>query len=325
MKAFKIMLKHSYDLQNTIDYFELTPLPYQKTCITIGNFDGVHLGHQAIISQMVQQANANGKPLIVITFCPNPSDFFNPHIQSFYLSTPEEKEALLLSLGVDRVLTFKFDRDFANLTPEEFLTGLKDKLALETLVVGEDFSLGKNRQGTIPVLRDIGEKLSFKLEVLPSVKLGSKDISSTKIRRLLDQGQVDEVADLLGRHYAISGVVTHGSDRGARIGLPTANITHWPKKKLPAIGVYATHVDLRGESYLGITNVGYRPTFENQEIANIETFIFDFNDDIYGEEMKVSFIAKIRDEQKFLGVEAFLAQIERDKAAAKRIFTNDEE
>ncbi|MDF1519782.1 MAG: bifunctional riboflavin kinase/FAD synthetase [Brevefilum sp.] len=325
MKTIMMMLKDSYDLQNTIDYFELTPLPYQKTCITIGNFDGVHLGHQAIILQMVQQANANGKPLIVITFFPNPSDFFNPHLQSFYLSTPEEKEAHLLRLGVDRVLTFKFDRDFANLTSDVFLTGLKENLALETLVVGEDFALGKNRQGTIPVLEEIGKKLSFKLEVLPSVRLGSKDISSTKIRKLLDQGQVDEVADLLGRYYAISGIVSHGSDRGARIGLPTANITHWHKKKLPAIGVYATQIEMRGKSYRGITNVGYRPTFENQEIANIETFIFDFNDDIYGEEMKVSFIAKIRDEQKFSGVEAFLAQIERDKAAAQRIFRNDEE
>lgn len=319
------MSKDLYDLQNTIDFFDLTPLPYEKTCITIGNFDGVHLGHQAIISQMVEQANANGKPLIVITFCPNPSDFFNPNIQSFYLSTPEEKEARLLKLGVDRVLTLKFDQDFANLNPEEFLLGLKEKLALETLVVGEDFALGKNRQGTIPVLREIGEKLSFELKVLPSVRLGSKDISSTKVRKLLDQGKVDEVADLLGRHYAISGIVTHGSDRGARIGLPTANITHWPKKKLPAIGVYATHVDLRGENFRGITNVGYRPTFENQAKANVETFIFDFNNDIYGEAMKLSFIDKIRDEQKFSGVDAFLAQIERDKTTAQRIFRNDAE
>jgi riboflavin kinase / FMN adenylyltransferase len=318
-----IMLKNRYDLENTIDFFELKPLPYKKTCITIGNFDGVHLGHQAIISQMVELANSNGKPLIVITFFPNPFDFFNPEIQSFYLSTPEEKKAHLLDLGVDQVLTFKFDRRFANLTPSEFLSGLKYKLALETLVVGEDFALGKNRQGTIPVLRNIGERLSFKIKVLPSVKLDNRDISSTKVRKLLDRGEVGKVADLLSRYYAISGVVTHGSDRGAKIGLPTANITHWPKKKLPAIGVYASHVDLRGENYLGITNVGYRPTFENQATANIETFIFDFNDNIYGERMNLSFVAKIREEQKFSGVDEFLAQIERDKATARRIFKND--
>ncbi|MDY6846793.1 MAG: bifunctional riboflavin kinase/FAD synthetase [Chloroflexota bacterium] len=318
------MLKDSYDLENTIDFFKLPPLSYEKTCITIGNFDGVHLGHQAIISQMVEQANSNGKPLIVITFLPNPFDFFNPDIQSFYLSTPKEKKRRLLGLGVDQVLTFKFDRSFANLTPDEFLSGLKDKLALETLVVGEDFTLGRNRQGTIPVLRNIGERLSLKIKVLPSVKLGNRDISSTKVRKLLDQGEVGKAADLLGRYYSISGVVTHGSDRGAKIGLPTANITYPPKKKLSAIGVYATYVDLRGEKHQGITNVGYRPTFENQATVNIETFIFDFSDNIYGEKMKLSFVAKIREEQKFSGVDEFLAQIERDKARARRIFKDDE-
>lgn len=311
------------DQSKIIEFSELDHMGYEKTCITIGNFDGVHLGHQAIISQMVKQANSQGNPLIVITFFPNPYDFFNPKIKSFYLSTPKEKETLLLGLGVGHVLTFQFDRAFANLTPKEFLSELKAKLALETLVVGEDFALGKNRQGTIPVIREIGKELSFQLKVLPSVSLGNMEISSTKVRKCLDDGDVACAAKLLGRYYGILGIVTHGSDRGSRIGLPTANIIHWPKKKLPAIGVYATHVNLREKRYKGITNVGIRPTFEEQTLPNVETHIFDFDDDIYGEEMRLEFIEKIRDEKKFSGVEAFLAQIEKDKAAAKRIFKDD--
>lgn len=306
-----------------IEFSELRQLGYEKTCITIGNFDGVHLGHQAIISQMVKQANSQGNPLIVITFFPNPSDFFNPKIESFYLSTPNEKETLLLGLGAGHVLTFKFDRAFANLSPEAFLSQLKAKLSLETLVVGEDFALGKNRQGTIPVIREIGREISFQLKVLPSISLGDIEISSTKVRRCLDKGDVACAAKLLGRYYGISGIVIHGSDRGSRIGLPTANILHWPKKKLPAIGVYATHLELQGESFQGITNVGIRPTFEEQELPNVETHILNFNGEIYGEEMRLEFVEKIRDEKKFSGVEAFLAQIEKDKAAARRIFKDE--
>jgi len=312
-----------YDPQNILVFSELPTMSYEKTCVTIGNFDGVHLGHQAIISKMVNQANSQGNPLIVITFFPNPYDFFNPNLKSFYLSTPEEREALLLGLGVDHVLTFKFDQDFANLKPKAFLTELKTKLALKTLVVGEDFALGKNRQGTIPVLSDIGNELSFELKVLPSVKLGDKEISSTKVRKRLDEGDVAGAAKLLGRYYGVSGIVTHGSDRGSRIGLPTANILHWPKKKLPAIGVYATYVYLDGKQYQGITNAGYRPTFEEQALPNVETYIFNFDNEIYGKAMKLEFVEKIRDEKKFSGVDAFLAQIKKDKVVAKRIFKNE--
>ena len=318
-----VMTKVLHNSQNFIEFSELPSLPYKQACITIGNFDGVHLGHQAIISKMVNQANSQGNPLIIVTFFPNPYDFFNPSVKSFYLSTPEERETLLLGLGVDRVVTFKFDQDFANLKPRDFLSELKTKLALRTLVVGEDFALGKNRQGTIPVLREIGNELSFELKVLPSVKLGDKDISSTKVRKRLEEGDVREAAKLLGRYYCVSGIVTHGSDRGSRIGLPTANILHWKKKKLPAIGVYATRVFLRGKEYYGITNVGFRPTFEDQTMPNVETHIFNFDDDIYGEQMKLEFIEKIRDEKKFSGVDAFLAQIEKDKAVAKRIFKDE--
>jgi riboflavin kinase/FMN adenylyltransferase len=155
------------------------------------------------------------------------------------------------------------------------------------------------------------------------VNLGKMEVSSTRIRGLLDQGDVAGAAQLLGRPYEVSGVVGHGSDRGASIGLPTANIRHWPKKKLPGAGVYATETLYKGELHLGVTNVGYRPTFEDQEKPNVETHILDFDRDIYGDMLTLKFIQKIRNEEKFASLNAFLEQIEHDKAAAREIFRNE--
>lgn len=306
------------------DFSELSPLGFRDSYVTIGNFDGVHRGHQAIICKMVNTAKNQNRPILVVTFFPNPADYFNPELDAFYLSTPKEKEIQLLNLGVDRVITFRFDRDFANLPPREFLFGLKGKLGLERLVVGQDFALGKNRTGTLPVIKEIGREISFSVEIIEPVDLGGEEISSTKIRQRLAEGKVAEAAEMLGRPYAVSGEVTHGSDRGSRIGLPTANLLTWGKKKLPAVGVYATKVLHNGTSYSGITNIGFRPTFEKQTLPNLETHILAFDGNIYGEKLTLKFIAKIRDEQKFSGVDAFLAQIERDKATARRIFSDDE-
>ena len=306
----------------TYQFSNLSPLPYENACITIGNFDGVHLGHQAIITRMVKEAKAQHRPVLVVTFYPDPADFFQRGSLTNYLSSPWEKEAFLLSLGVDKVITFEFDLDFAGLTPEKFLTGLKENCGLNTLVVGHDFALGKDRAGTIPVIKALGESLSFSVKIIPPVELGEKEISSTRIRQLLDAGDVAKAALLLGRPYVVGGVVTHGSDRGARMGLPTANLEQWPKKKLPTVGVYAVLVELNGKIYEGMTNIGYRPTFEKQDTPNMETHILDFDGNIYGERLVLNFIEKIRDEQKFAGVEEFLAQIERDKSTARRIFTH---
>ncbi len=308
---------------NVIDYFNLIPQPYDHTCVTIGNFDGVHVGHQAIIRKMVQQAEGTGKTVIVITFFPDPADFFNPKEEAFYLTSPSEKKARLCRLGVDRVLTFHFTGAFSALTAREFLASLQEKLGMKTLVIGRDFALGKNRQGTLPVIQSLGDAYGFRVEMVEPVELAGQEVSSTKIRQHLAKGQVSQAAALLGRPYRISGPVTHGSDRGARIGLPTANIAHWQKKQLPAVGVYATRVLLAEDQYLGITNVGLRPTFEDQTKPNIETHILDFDDNIYGEDLTLDFVKKIRDEQKFSGITAFLDQIERDKLIARKIFSHE--
>jgi riboflavin kinase/FMN adenylyltransferase len=174
------------------------------------------------------------------------------------------------------------------------------------------------------VIKALGEEMGFSVKVMDAVEFEGGEISSTRIRRALDAGDVRLARTMLGRPYSLSGEVTHGADRGSRIGLPTANMTHWPLKMLPAVGVYATRPTLWGKTYQGITNVGYRPTFEDQDEPNIETHILDFDGNIYGEKLDLQFIEKIRDEQKFSGVDAFLAQIERDKATARRIFSHDE-
>ncbi len=318
------MLNKNQSHTHVINFFELIPQSYARSYITIGNFDGVHLGHQAIIRTMVQQAEDKEKPVIVVTFFPDPSDFFNPKRKAFYLTSPSEKKERLCQMGVDHVLTFEFDRRFSELTAREFLSALKDKLGMETLVIGRDFALGKNRQGTLPVIKCLGEELGFGVEQVDPIKLDNEEISSTKIRQLLARGQVGAAEKLLGRSYAISGPVTHGSDRGARIGLPTANIAHWPKKQLPAVGVYATRVFLRDQLNYGITNIGVRPTFEDQKKPNIETHILDFDGNIYGEDLALHFVQKIREEQKFSGVNAFLDQITRDKSTARKIFSNEQ-
>jgi len=309
---------------NILDFTAYDPLPYTNACITIGNFDGVHLGHQAIIQHMVKEAQPQDLAVLVVTFFPNPYVFFNQPQQPYYLSTPREKEHQLLALGVDRVITFRFDHEFAALSAEEFLTKLRYTMGLTHLMVGEDFALGKGRHGTLPVLQQIGQAQGFRVETFPHIDLGTQEVSSTRIRQLLEQGAVDQAGELLGRLYTVSGEVRHGSDRGGRIGLPTANIDHWPHKKLPAVGVYATRVHLQGQVYRGLTNIGYRPTFETQSLVNVETHILDFPQNIYGEMLELEFIQKLRDEQKFSGADALLAQIERDKAQAQRIFQHDE-
>lgn len=309
---------------NIIDFSEIQPLSYSNSYISVGNFDGVHRGHQAIIKEMIRQAEPQGAPVIVITFFPNPTDFFTHPREGFYLSTPKEKETLLLKMGVTKVITLRFDQDFSNLPARRFLLGLKENFGLHVLVVGHNFTLGKTRLGTIPVIESIGEELDFSINVVKPFMLGEKDISSTLIRQYLDDGNVDGAAELLGRLYTISGEVSHGSDRGSRIGLPTANISHSPLKKFPAVGVYATYVSVNGETFQGVTNIGYRPTFEEQSLPNMETHILDFDGNIYGKKITIGFLKKIREEKKFSGAASLLAQIDQDKSTARRIFENDQ-
>lgn len=289
--------------------------------LTIGNFDGVHLGHQALLADLIRLARQDNTRSVLLSFSPNPKVFFSGE-KGFYLSTPGEKTALLSRLGIDDVLIIAFERKLANMAATDFMAELTRRINLKGLVVGEDFVFGHNRQGTTEVLAEFCEKQGIPFVVFPELMMDGEPVSSTRIRRALNDGKVDEARRLLGRPYAMCAKVISGEQIGKSIGVPTANLELDPDKFLPKRGVYATIAHLREKDYPAVTNVGVRPTFSEQEIISVETLILDFNDDIYGEELRVEFIQCLRPEQKFDGVQALTQQIEKDKLITRRIFEN---
>jgi len=289
--------------------------------LTIGNFDGVHLGHQALLADLIRLARQDNTRSVLLSFSPNPKVFFSGE-KGFYLSTPGEKTALLSRLGIDDVLIIAFERKLANMAATDFMAELTRRINLKGLVVGEDFVFGHNRQGTTEVLAEFCEKQGIPFVVFPELMMDGEPVSSTRIRRALNDGKVDEARRLLGRPYAMCAKVISGEQIGKSIGVPTANLELDPDKFLPKRGVYATIAHLREKDYPAVTNVGVRPTFSEQEIVSVETLILDFNDDIYGEELRVEFIQCLRPEQKFDSVQALTQQIEKDKLITRRIFEN---
>ena len=289
--------------------------------LTIGNFDGVHLGHQALLADLIRLARQDNTRSVLLSFSPNPKVFFSGE-KGFYLSTPGEKTALLSRLGIDDVLIIAFERKLANMAATDFMAELTRRINLKGLVVGEDFVFGHNRQGTTEVLAEFCGKHGIPFVVFPELMMDGEPVSSTRIRRALNDGKVDEARRLLGRPYAMCAKVISGEQIGKSIGVPTANLELDPDKFLPKRGVYATIAHLREKDYPAVTNVGVRPTFSEQEIVSVETLILDFNDDIYGEELRVEFIQCLRPEQKFDSVQALTQQIEKDKLITRRIFEN---
>ena len=289
--------------------------------LTIGNFDGVHLGHQALLADLIRLARQDNTRSVLLSFSPNPKVFFSGE-KGFYLSTPGEKTALLSRLGIDDVLIIAFEQKLANMAATDFMAELTRRINLKGLVVGEDFVFGHNRQGTTEVLAEFCEKQGIPFVVFPELMMDGEPVSSTRIRRALNDGKVDEARRLLGRPYAMCAKVISGEQIGKSIGVPTANLELDPDKFLPKRGVYATIAHLREKDYPAVTNVGVRPTFSEQEIVSVETLILDFNDDIYGEELRVEFIQCLRPEQKFDSVQALTQQIEKDKLITRRIFEN---
>ncbi len=289
--------------------------------LTIGNFDGVHLGHQVLLADLIRLARQDNTRSVLLSFSPNPKVFFSGE-KGFYLSTPGEKTALLSRLGIDDVLIIAFERKLANMAATDFMAELTRRINLKGLVVGEDFVFGHNRQGTTEVLAEFCEKQGIPFVVFPELMMDGEPVSSTRIRRALNDGKVDEARRLLGRPYAMCAKVISGEQIGKSIGVPTANLELDPDKFLPKSGVYDTIAHLREKDYPAVTNVGVRPTFSEQEIISVETLILDFNDDIYGEELRVEFIQCLRPEQKFDSVQALTQQIEKDKLITRRIFEN---
>jgi riboflavin kinase / FMN adenylyltransferase len=288
--------------------------------VAIGSFDGVHRGHQALIRQLVTHAHEAGSPAVVITFYPHPMVVIKDFQGAYYLTTPDERARLLSDLGIDAVITLPFTQQLASLTADEFMDQLSASLHLRSLWVGPDFALGRNRTGNIETLREIGQRLHYELRVIQPITDDSNIISSSLIRKLVSSGDVSAASRLLGRYYATSGEIVHGDGRGKGIGIPTANQEVWPELLLPATGVYATWALLGDRRLPSVTNIGFRPTFENQPVLpRIETHLLDFEEDLYTHSLKLEYVERLRPEQRFSSIQALLDQIHVDIGRAREV------
>jgi len=295
------------------------PPEFRDAYVTIGNFDGVHLGHIPILKKLIDEAHKENHKALVITFDPHPKRVLHPDIKPFYLITSlEEKIKLLEDVGIDGLILIPFDLEFAKTTAEAFVNRiLWDKLHIRKIFIGHDYTFGKNKAGNEAFLFSRGKKLGFDVDVIHAVKLGDETVSSTRLRYAILNGNVKMASRLLGRPYNISGTVVPGKSRGTALGIPTANVKA-DKELLPAQGVYAVIVDLRGEHRQGVLNIGFNPTFSDNELS-VEVFLLDFTGDIYGERLNILFIERIRDEVKFDNPEQLIEQIKKDIDQTKTI------
>jgi len=304
-------------------YRSLAEFPHLHHLVaTVGTFDGVHLGHREIIKRLIKVAHeANGESLL-ITFDPHPRHVVDPSGDEVRLLTQtEEKIYLLKKTGIDYLLIIPFDELFAALTFDQFVTNiLAGSLGIKHLIVGYDHAFGKNREGNYNRLLELGNELGFTCEQIDERRVDDEIISSTRIRSYLAEGDVERANHLLGHPFFIFGEVVLGNRLGNKLGFPTINLGHFAKHKLiPAMGVYASRIDVDGEIYYGMTNVGVRPTLDASDLT-IETHIFGFDRDIYGKRVVVTFVGKIRNEQKFSGLDALTAQLAKDKQTALKMF-----
>jgi len=290
--------------------------PDRPTFVAVGVFDGVHLGHQALLEQMIAAAHtANARPA-VLTFFPHPAVYLQQLQGRYYLTTLEERVRLLAELGIELVITHPFDEVTRTTHAAAFVDQLRHNLDMRALWGGH-FSLGYERQGDLPFLQAQGASQGFTVHSVDDLLMWQGErVSSSRIRRALETGQMDVVTGCLGRPYRITGLVTHGQERGRTIGFPTANLAIWAEQIVPAYGVYATWAYVGGKRVPAATNVGVRPTVSGHNLT-IEAHLLDFSDDIYAQEISLEFISYIRSEQKFAGLDSLKAQIAQDVAAVQ--------
>jgi riboflavin kinase/FMN adenylyltransferase len=304
---------------DVIQGYDNIPAELQHSIVTIGNFDGVHLGHQFIFRKMIDDARDSGHRAIVITFEPHPKMILHPDIHPFHLiTTLSEKITLLEQAGLDAVLIITFTLDFATTTAEDFVHRiLYEKLQIRKIFIGHDYTFGRGKEGNEAFLINKGRRLGFAVEVIPPFQLGNYLISSTKIRHAILDGNVKLAKVFLGRPYNIKGKVVKGYRRGTNLGFPTANVE--PEKSLlPSRGIYAARISLNGTLHRGVLNIGTNPTFGNNRLT-IEVYIIGFQGDIYGYPIGILFEDKIRDEKKFNSPDELVAQIRDDVARAEEI------
>ncbi|GAA3547158.1 bifunctional riboflavin kinase/FAD synthetase [Zobellella aerophila] len=294
--------------------------PWHSGCVlSIGNFDGVHLGHQAVLGRLTEQARRLGVPACVMVFEPQPQEVFAGNGSPPRLTRLREKYLQLAKLGIDRLLCVRFNAAFAGQSPDKFIRGLLvDKLGVRFLVVGDDFRFGRNRGGDFELLTRAGRAFDFEVVSTQSWCLNNQRVSSTLIREALARDRLADAERMLGRPFSLCGRVAHGNKLGRTIGFPTANVA-LKRQVVPVSGVYAVEMQVAGNRYPGVANVGHRPTISGTH-PQLEVHLFDFTGDLYGQQVEVELRHKLRNEQKFASFALLKEQIQRDATAARRLF-----
>jgi len=295
--------------------------PFAYAVITVGNFDGVHIGHQGLLKEVKKRADKMSGTSIVLTFEPHPLKVLKE--KKIPLITPfERKIELIEKLGIDVVICLPFTREFSKVSAREFVEEiLLKKIGMKEIVVGYDYTFGHKREGNIDLLKKLGDELGFKVCILGPILVDNMIVSSTRIRNLIMEGELEKVKILLNRYYQVSGEVIAGHDRGGRLlGFPTANLK-LVNEVFPKNGVYVVEVIYNNKVYGGVTNIGFKPTFGNDALS-VETHILDFDQNIYGKKIKLNFIKRLRNEKRFSSIEALAAQIKRDIEEARKILQN---
>ncbi|MBO6524081.1 MAG: bifunctional riboflavin kinase/FAD synthetase [Balneolaceae bacterium] len=298
--------------------------PQPNTVVTVGTFDGVHEGHRALMETVVAKAKKRGARSVVVTFDPHPRTIINPKGSSIRLLTSlKERAEILEDIGVDELCVIPFTRDFSLLSSEEFVRDvIHSKIGISEFVIGYDHHFGKDRSGTIETLENLGPELGFDVYVVSKREKEEITISSTVIRKAIqEEGDMTQASKLLGRPYMLNGLVIHGDERGRKIGFPTANLqAEHPDKVIPKNGIYAVKVRVDGVWYNGMMNIGVRPTFDG-ETKTLEVNIFDFDQSIYGKTVQIRFFDRIRDEQKFNGIQELKDQLGGDKKKSIQVLS----
>lgn len=291
---------------------------FSNPVITVGNFDGIHVGHQKIFKEVKKRASELKGDSIVYTFEPHPLSIVAPHKKMPLITSFSDKMKLIEECGIDIVICEDFTLEYANLSPRQFVKGvLVEKIGVRVIFVGHDYAFGKGREGNINTLRQLGDEFDFEVLVVDAIKVDDVTVSSTIVRGLVQKGEVRKVATFLGRNYSIAGKVVKGKSRGAALGFPTANLK-LANEFFPKPGIYAVHVFHRGHSYQGVANIGFKPTFKDQTLS-VEVYIMDFNKDIYGEDLGISFVERLRDEKAFESPDELAKQIKKDVERARKV------
>jgi riboflavin kinase/FMN adenylyltransferase len=292
----------------------------RPTVLTLGVFDGLHLGHQLIMGTVVKRARETGAIPTVITFDPHPRAVLHPESSPPLLQTLDQKVEGFGVLGIEQTIVIRFDEGFSQTRAEDFLSDVvRDRLHAKEVYLGCGFAFGHNREGNIELLRRVSQRLGFFADEVPEVQFRNQRVSSSKIRALLAEGKVNLARRLLARPYGVEGRVERGAERGAALGFPTANL-HPRNRVIPRNGVYVTGTLIDGQWRRSVTNVGVRPTFESDGEPSVETFVMDWAGDLYGDVVRVRFLHRLRDERKFGSIEDLQAQIENDVRRAQSYF-----